>query len=221
MICLNRLLVKFKSSGTRFLQTKSVRSLLESEISNDRTNQFRVVGWIRSVRDQKDIKFFHLKDGSDERPLQLVMLMNNYETNRDKLERLFSKLHFNTSVEVIGKLMKSEHKKQNVELHVQEIELISECDPLEYPFKQKSNYNLEQIRQHVHLRSHNDIFANIMRFRSELTFSFSQFFHQNSFIQIQTPVLTTNNCEGGCETFQGKNFIIRKQSSPPTFPGKT
>ena len=207
MICLNRLLVKLKCSGRRFLQTKSIRSLLDAEVSSDETKNFRVVGWIKSVRDQKDIKFLHLKDGSDERPLQLVMLMNNLETNRDKLEKLFSKLHFNSSVEVIGKLMKSEHKKQNVELHVNEIELISECDPLEYPFKQKSKYNLEQLRQHVHLRSHSDIFANIMRFRSELTFAFSQFFHENSFTQIHTPVLTTNNCEGGCETFQGKNIL--------------
>lgn len=183
----------------RSIQTKSVKSLLETDSSKLNENHIRVVGWIKSVRDLKEIKFINLNDGTDQRSLQLVISLKNFSTN--KLE-LFSKLHLNTSIEVKGVLLKSENKKQNVELQVKDIELINECDPAEYPFKAKSKYNLEQLRQHIHLRTHNDLFANIMRFRNDLTFAFHQFFQANNFIQIHTPILTANNCEGGCETFQ-------------------
>ena len=41
-----------------------------------------------------------------------------------------------------------------------------------------------------------------MRFRSQLTFSLHEFFNAEKFVQIHTPVVTANNCEGGCETFR-------------------
>ncbi|CAF0831040.1 unnamed protein product [Brachionus calyciflorus] len=41
-----------------------------------------------------------------------------------------------------------------------------------------------------------------MKFRSELVSSIHNFFYQNNFTQVHTPIITSNNCEGGCETFQ-------------------
>ena len=46
--------------------------------------------------------------------------------------------------------------------------------------------------------------SSILKFRSELTACVHDFFYKKSFTQIHTPLLTTNNCEGGCETFQVK-----------------
>ena len=46
--------------------------------------------------------------------------------------------------------------------------------------------------------------SSILKFRSELTACIHNFFYQHSFTQVHTPLLTTNNCEGGCETFQVK-----------------
>lgn len=201
--------------NTRLIHTKSVKSLLDSEESFNNGNLVRVIGWIKSIRDQKEIKFINLNDGSDLRSLQLVFVMKNLEEKKQKIEHVFGKLNLHTSIEVRGHLLKSENKKQNVELQVKDIDLICECDPTDYPFKAKAKYNLEQLRQHINLRTHNDLFANILRFRSDLTFSFHIFFQMNSFIQIHTPILTTNNCEGGCETFQvntNNNKVISSQN---------
>ena len=198
------------NSQVKSLQTKSIASVLDidiNKINSDNSivlDKLRVVGWVKNFRDQKEIKFLHINDGSDSRNLQLVVLMDEFkQLNKDKdLTKLFNSIHFNSSVEVIGSLVKSTHKKQNYELRVKEINIINDCGPENYPFQFRSNYSLEQIRQHIPIRSHTNLFASIMRFRSQLTMSFHEYFNKNNFIQVHTPILTSNNCEGGCETFQ-------------------
>lgn len=187
----------------RYIQTKTVNSLLGQEVEqHDLANNepVRVIGWVKSFRDHKKFKFLHLNDGSDHRNLQLVI----EETNLKNLntEDLFKKLHLNTSIEVEGLVVKSEHKQQNVELKVTRMKVIGECDPNDYPFKAKGNQARDITRNHIHLRSHTSEFANVMRFRSSLTFGFHEFFEKNRFTQIHTPIITASNCEGGCETFQ-------------------
>lgn len=190
-----------KFAQLRSIQTKSIRNLLGLEETKLDQSKIRVVGWVKSFRDQKEIKFIHLNDGSDSRNLQLVILAENFR-QKENQEKLFNSIHFNTSIEVEGVLVKSTHKKQNLELHVTDLNIIGTCDPTEYPFKPKVKHTLEQIRPYVHLRPHVDMFASILRFRSELTMSIHEFFHRNKFTQVHTPLLTSNNCEGGCETFQ-------------------
>jgi asparaginyl-tRNA synthetase len=163
------------------------------------------VGWIKSFRDQKEIKFLHLNDGSDSRNIQLVIAMENFKksSQNKNLTNLFGSIYFNTSVEVIGTLVQSTGQKQSLEILVNELNIISEHGELKnYPFQFKVNYSLEQMRHHISMRSHLSLFASIMRFRSQLTMSFHDYFYRNDYVQVHTPILTSNNCEGGCETFQ-------------------
>ena len=184
-------------------QTKAISKLLDLDLASESNEQpVRVVGWIRSFRDQKAIKFLHVNDGTDPRHLQLVVLRENL-TNKQDYDRLeATALSFNTSIEASGRLQPSSNKQQKVELHVSELRVVNPCNPGEYPFQAKKEYSLEQLRQHLHLRSHTTLFSSIMKFRSELTMSLHEFFHKQEFTQVHTPLLTTNNCEGGCETFQ-------------------
>lgn len=194
---------KIVVSQVRSIETKSVKDLLDSNNTEKLCGtKFRVVGWINSVRNQKEIKFAHLSDGSHN--LQLVFLNEMF---KPKVAQVFDSLHFHTAIECEGMLVKSSHKKQNVELQLTDLNIIGECDPNSYPFKAKANYTLEQLRQHIHLRSHSNLFASLMKLRSELTWSIHEYFYQRSFCQIHTPIITTNNCEGGCETFQVSQLI--------------
>jgi asparaginyl-tRNA synthetase len=197
-------------SLVRQVQTKSISDLIDIDFSKSTQNgnieldktEIRVVGWVKSVRDHKEIKFVHLIDGVTSRPLQLVYLPEKISNKSKNLESLFKSLSFNSTIEATGILVKSTHPKQNVELHIKDLSLIGECDANSYVFKAKAKYTLEQIRPHTHLRTHVEPFASIMRFRSRLTHSVHEFFMSNRFTQVHTPVITSNNCEGGCETFQ-------------------
>ena len=203
--------IKLISTNTcRTIQTKAINSLLDLDL--DKTNdadalnkQIRVIGWVKSYRDQKEIKFLHLNDGTDTRNLQLVLLKENF-VHKDDFDTLSdaqtNMLHFNTSIEAVGRLVKSSHKKQNLEMQVTDLKIIGKCDPQEYPFQVKKVFTFEQMRKHINLRSNLSTFSSILKYRSELTMSLHEFFYTNSFTQVHTPIMTSNNCEGGCETFQ-------------------
>lgn len=186
----------------RLIQTKSVKELLESG-ETLKESRVRVVGWIKSTRDQKEIKFAHLNDGSDSRQLQLVFV----PSSSSSLDGKFDALHFNTAVECEGVLVASTHRHQSVELRVTDLSVLGPCDPTTYPFKARAKYSLEQLRAHVHLRTHSSTFADLMRARSRLTSYVHDYFDRHGYTQIHTPIVTSNNCEGGCETFQ----VSRKQ----------
>ena len=206
-------LITYSANNLRFakhgIQTKSVAELIDLDLTDNKPledelskTEIRLVGWVKSFRDQKEIKFLHLNDGASTSSLQLVFLPDKQKDKTKDFKNIFKSISFNSTIEVTGVVVKSKHPKQNVELQITDLSLISPCDPNAYPFKANTKYSLEQIRPYIHLRGHVDLFAYILRFRSRLTMSIHEFFFKNQFTQIHTPIITSNNCEGGCETFQ-------------------
>ncbi|XP_015278268.1 PREDICTED: probable asparagine--tRNA ligase, mitochondrial, partial [Gekko japonicus] len=90
------------------------------EVQNPTSNDVKVQGWVRSVRSQKEILFLHVNDGSSLESLQVVA-----DPGLEPRE-----LSFGSSVEVQGKLIRSPHKRQNVELAAESIRLVGTCDVL-------------------------------------------------------------------------------------------
>ncbi|KAK6296434.1 hypothetical protein J4Q44_G00325760 [Coregonus suidteri] len=154
--------------------------------------KIKVQGWVRSVRPQKENLFLHVNDGSSLQSLQVVA---SSELNH----RL---LTFGSAVEISGSLLKSPSRKQEVELHADQIDVVGECNPVDFPFKIKEKHGLEYIRQFPHLRCRTNAFSSLLRIRSEATTAIHEYFKEKGFIQIHTPVLTSNDCEGAGELFQ-------------------
>ncbi|XP_061073190.1 probable asparagine--tRNA ligase, mitochondrial [Conger conger] len=154
--------------------------------------QVRIQGWVRSVRSQKENLFLHVNDGSSLQSLQVVA----------SAELNCRNLTFGSSVEVSGNIVKSPHKKQAVELKANQIRVIGECDPVDFPFKVKERHALEYIRQFPHLRCRTNAFSSLLRVRSEASSAIHSFFRENHFVQIHTPVISSNDCEGAGEIFQ-------------------
>lgn len=152
----------------------------------------KVQGWIRSVRPQKANVFLHVNDGSSLQSLQVVA---GAELN-DPL------LTFGSAVAVTGILKKSPHQKQSVELDAQQINVVGECNPVDFPFKIKERHSLEYIRQFPHLRCRTNAFSSLLRIRSEATAAIHSYFKDCGFVQVHTPVITSNDCEGAGELFQ-------------------
>ncbi|XP_064841498.1 probable asparagine--tRNA ligase, mitochondrial [Oncorhynchus masou masou] len=154
--------------------------------------KIKVQGWVRSVRPQKENLFLHVNDGSSLQSLQVVA---SSELNH----RL---LTFGSAVEISGSLVTSPSHKQDVELQADQIDVVGECNPVDFPFKIKEKHGLEYIRQFPHLRCRTNAFSSLLRIRSEATTAIQQYFKEKGFIQVHTPVLTSNDCEGAGELFQ-------------------
>ncbi|XP_035766154.1 probable asparagine--tRNA ligase, mitochondrial [Neolamprologus brichardi] len=155
-------------------------------------SNIKVQGWVRSVRAQKANVFLHVNDGSSLQSLQVV-------ASSELSDPL---LTFGSAVEVTGILKKSPHTKQPVELDAKQINVVGECNPVDFPFKIKERHGLEYIRQFPHLRCRTNAFSSLLRLRSEATAAIHSYFKDNGFVEINTPIITSNDCEGAGELFQ-------------------
>ncbi|XP_071214057.1 asparaginyl-tRNA synthetase isoform X2 [Salvelinus alpinus] len=152
----------------RYYCQKTPRKLRICEaISNlEVGTKIKVQGWLRSVRPQKENLFLHVNDGSSLQSLQVVA---SSELNH----RL---LTFGSAVEISGSLVTSPSRKQEVELQADQIDVVGECNPVDFPFKIKEKHGLEYIRQFPHLRCKTNAFSSLLRIRSEATTAIQQYF---------------------------------------------
>ncbi|NWR99023.1 SYNM protein, partial [Motacilla alba] len=148
--------------------------------------------WVRSVRSQKEVLFLHINDGSSLESLQVVA-----DPSLEKKD-----LTFGSAVEVQGKLVKSPHRMQNMELQAEAIHVVGPCDIWSFPLKMKERHPLEYVRQFPHLRCRNNTLGALLRIRSEATAGIHSFFQDNGYVHIHTPIITSNDCEGAGELFQ-------------------
>ncbi|EYC02467.1 hypothetical protein Y032_0100g3323 [Ancylostoma ceylanicum] len=59
----------------------------------------------------------------------------------------------------------------------------------------------DQLRKKIHLRARSQSFSALLRLRSMLFLKMHDYFMSRGYIHIDTPVFTTNDCEGAGETF--------------------
>jgi asparaginyl-tRNA synthetase len=157
----------------------------------------RIEGWVRTKRDSKAaVSFIEVNDGSCLRNLQVVADLEREEWRAD-LDRLAT----GCSLAVEGEIRPSPGKGQSIELHPTRLELLGWADPAVYPL-QKKRHSFEFLRQIGHLRPRTNTIGAVARVRNRLSFAIHQFFQQQGFVYIHTPIITTSDCEGAGEVFR-------------------
>ena len=152
-------------------------------------------GWLRTRRDSGGISFLEINDGSCLANLQVLASegLTNYET-------AIKKLSTGCSLRVQGILVASPAKGQAVEVQAETINVLGWADPETYPL-QKKRHSLEFLRTITHLRPRTNALGAVARVRGCLSFAIHRFFHEQGFLQVHTPVITTSDCEGAGEMF--------------------
>lgn len=168
-------------------------------------------GWVRSRRDSKGITFIELNDGSRFKSMQLVVDAGTVP------EETLKQITTGSSVAATGVLVVSPAKGQPVELKVAGIEIYGTADPASYPL-QKKGHTLEFLREISHLRVRSNTFGAAFRVRNALTHAIHTFFQERDFIYVQTPIITTSDCEGAGQMFGVTTLNLRQ--TPRTADGK-
>jgi asparaginyl-tRNA synthetase len=170
-----------------------------------------VRGWVRSRRDSKGITFIELNDGSRFKGMQLVV--DAGAVADEKLKQIAT----GSSIAASGALVESPAKGQTVELKVTDIRVYGGADPATYPL-QKKGHSLEFLREISHLRVRSNTFGAAFRVRNALTHAIHTFFQEREFIYVQTPIITTSDCEGAGQMFGVTTLNL--QQPPHTAEGK-
>ena len=168
-------------------------------------------GWVRSRRDSKGITFIELNDGSRFKSMQLVVEAGAIP------EEMLKQVTTGSSLEAAGSLVASPAKGQAVELKVASIRVYGTADPGSYPL-QKKGHTLEFLREISHLRVRSNSFGAAFRVRNVLTHAIHCFFQERGFLYVQTPIITTSDCEGAGQMFNVTTLNI--QQTPLTADGK-
>lgn len=89
-----------------------------------------------------------------------------------------------------------------MELHAQTIRLVGTSDPLKFPFSAKQKHPHDYCRQFLPFRPKLPHFKALLRVRHRALRAIHDWFDEQGFLHIHTPILTSNDCEGAGEVFQ-------------------
>lgn len=169
-----------------------------------------VAGWVRTRRDSKQgFSFIELNDGSCLANLQIVV-----DAQVAGYAETIKHVTTGASVRVNGELKESPGQGQRVELHAKSLELIGEADAAKYPL-QKKGHSFEFLRTIAHLRPRTNTFGAMARVRNCVCRAIHDFFQNRGFLNVQTPIITTSDCEGAGEMFTVTTLLHQAQAKGP------
>jgi asparaginyl-tRNA synthetase len=178
--------------------TLTGKTLLVKQINSiDKAGlKITVQGWVRSIRDNKNISFIMINDGSCMSSFQAVASIENTKN----YEETIKKISTGAALKVSGTLIESPGSGQKYELQAETISIIGESTP-DFPL-QKKRHTTEFLRSIAHLRVRSNMFGAVFRVRSRLSFAVHNFFQSRNFIYVHTPIITASDCEGAGQMFR-------------------
>lgn len=174
--------------------------------------EVNIKGWVRTVRNQKTFSFIEVNDGSSLSNMQVIA-----DQKMPHYDEIIGQLSTGVSVSVTGTLAESPGKKQALEIHVKQIDIIGLCDPETYSL-QKKRHTFTFLRTISHLRPRTNTLGAISRVRNALTYATHKFFQERGFLYVNTPIITGSDCEGAGEMFRVTTLDL--EELPKTEEGK-
>src|SRR5438067_2799019 len=173
-----------------------------------------VKGWVRTRRDSKaGISFVHVSDGSCFHPVQVVA-PNTLANYADEVLRLTA----GCAIEATGAIVPSPAKGQPFEMQASAVKVLGWVeDPDSYPIQPKP-HTLEFLREVAHLRPRTNVIGAVTRVRHTIAQAIHRFFHDNGFVWVNTPIITSSDAEGAGELFRVSTLDLA--NLPRTAGGK-
>ena len=178
---------------------------LISNIADFKDKEVIIKGWLYNKRSSGSIAFLQLRDGSGF--IQGIVVKKGVD---DATWQAVQDATQESSIIVTGEV--SEHPKQPgvFELQVSNIEVVQVAE--EYPIgKKEHGPDFLLDNRHLWLRSKKQ--WAVQRVRDEVISAIYDYFHDNGFVKVDTPIITPNACEGATELFEidyfdhGKVFL--------------
>ena len=104
-----------------------------------------------------------------------------------------------------------------MEIQADVIEILGTADAATYPL-QKKGHTLEFLREIAHLRPRTNTFGAVLRIRHAMAFAIHNYFNNNGFFYLHSPIITGSDAEGAGAMFHVTTLDIN--NPPKTEDGK-
>ncbi len=153
-----------------------------------------ICGWLRSVRDYKNLAFLTINDGA----FKSVQVVVESEKNKNYDDVVHQNV--GASYLIMGKVILTPTAQQPFEINASHVEVLGTSDP-SYPL-QKKGHTVEFLRTIPTIRPRGNLFNAVFRIRSVAAFAIHKYFNERNFVYVHTPIITGSDCEGAGEMFQ-------------------
>ena len=155
-------------------------------------------GWLYNKRSSGKLHFLQLRDGSG--IIQCVVFKG--EVTPEVFE-LADKITQESSIEVTGTVREDKRSPLGFELGVKDIKVLQMAK--DYPISPKEHGTAFLMdNRHLWLRSSRQV--AILKIRDEIIFSIREYFKNNGFVLVDSPILTPAACEGTSTLFETDYF---------------
>lgn len=155
-------------------------------------------GWLYNKRSSGKLHFLQLRDGSG--IIQCVVFKGDVTP---EVFELADKITQETSIEVTGTVREDKRSPLGFELGVKDIKVLQMAK--DYPISPKEHGTAFLMdNRHLWLRSSRQV--AILKIRDEIIFSIREYFKNNGFVLVDSPILTPAACEGTSTLFETDYF---------------
>ncbi|WCL48017.1 asparagine--tRNA ligase [Leptospira sp. GIMC2001] len=157
-------------------------------------------GWLHGIRGSNRFQFITFRtDG-----ILLQVIAEKEKLGEEEFHKIKS-LNQETSLQISGELLANEKAPLGVELNLDSLEIIGKSN--DYPITPKE-HGTDFLMNHRHLWLRSKRQLAILRVRSELSFQIRNFFHNKSYLNLDTPILTGSVGESAGTLFSTEYFDL-------------
>ena len=172
--------------------------ILSKDLQKHLNKEVTLNGWVYNSRRSGKIGFLTFRDGFG--LLQCIVAKN--DIGEEKFE-LFKTLTQESSISIIGKVVKNERAPGGLELIATDLRMLHLSK--EYPISPKEHgTDFLMNNSHLWLRSKKQ--HAILKIRHEIIKAIRNFFDSNDFTLVDSPILTPNAAEGTSTLFGTEYF---------------
>jgi aspartyl-tRNA synthetase len=169
-----------------------------------------LAGWVNTSRDHGGIRFIDLRDHTGITQLR-------FTPDRADAHSAARTLHNEDVIAVTGKVV-SRGEWTNpklatgeIEVEISEIDVLSRCDPIPFQINDKLEVGEDLLLRYRFLHLRRPEMQEIFRLRDKIARAIREFFHEQGFVEIETPFLTKSTPEGA------RDYLVPSRVRPGTF----
>ncbi len=169
-----------------------------------------LAGWVNSSRDHGGMTFVDIRDHTGRTQLR-------FASSHAEAHKVAQSLHNEDVIAIRGKVLSrgewvnDKIPTGEVEVEVDEIDVLSRCDPLPFQVNEDFEANEDLCLRYRFLHLRRPEMQEKLRLRHKIGQAIREYFNEHGFIDIETPFLTKSTPEGA------RDYLVPSRVKPGCF----